>query len=198
MNKEQIKETISTEVRTQTRGWFDFLVKSDIDFEGRKQQENIVVFTRRHWLVLFSPIVSGVMASFLPLIIIIIGAQLLIKYDLSALFTLLWVIYLMMIWFFIFYRLTMHSLDTWIVTNERVIDISQVGLFSRKVSELHLTSIEDISVHTKGVLQSYLDFGNVEIQTAANTQRFLFEEIPKPIIVKDKIMHAASLHNHQK
>lgn len=198
MDKEEIKKVINDEVRTQTRGWFDFLVKSNVDFEGRKEKEEIVVFTRRHWLVLFSPIVSGLLASLLPLLIIIIGAQLLIKYNLSALFTLLWVLYLMMIWFFIFYKLTMHSLDTWIVTNERIIDISQVGLFSRKVSELHLTSIEDISVHTNGVLQSYLNFGNVEIQTAANTQRFLFEEIPKPLEVKDKIMHAASLHNHQK
>jgi len=198
MKTEEIKEIINEEVRTQTRGWFDFLIKSEIDFEGRKQSEQIIVFTRRHWLVLFSPIVSGLMASFLPFIIIVIGAQLLVKYNLSGLFTLLWIIYLMMIWFFIFYKLTMHSLDTWIVTDERIIDISQIGLFSRKVSELHLTSIEDISVHTKGVLQSYLDFGNVEIQTAANAQRFLFEEIPKPIIIKDKIMHAASLHNHQR
>ena len=195
MNKEEITEIVGTAVRTQARGWFDFLMKSNMDFEGRKSNEEIIIFTRRHWLVLFGPIFSGIMASLLPIIIIIISAQLLIKYNLSALFTLLWIIYLMMIWFFIFYKLTMHALDTWIVTSDRIIDISQIALFSRKVSELHITSIEDISVQTEGMTQSYFDFGNVEIQTAARTQRFLFEEIPHPIQVKDKIMEAASTYN---
>jgi uncharacterized membrane protein YdbT with pleckstrin-like domain len=85
----------------------------------------------------------------------------------------------------------MHSLDTWIVTNERVIDISQIGLFKRKVSELHLESIQDISVHTDGVIQSYLNFGNVEIQTGGAVLRFLFEEVPNPLEIKSLTMEAA-------
>ncbi len=200
MKEETIDEKINQSaegeiITTKTRGWFDFLLQSKVDFEGQKENEKIIVFTRRHWLVLFSPIFSGLLASLLPFIVIIISAQLLIKYNLSTLFTLLWAAYLMMIWYYIFYKLTMHSLDTWIVTTERIIDISQIGLFRRKVSELHLTSIEDISVNTNGFIQSHFDFGNLEIQTAARTQRFLFEEIPDPIKVKDKIMNAAMKHN---
>lgn len=195
---EKMMQTAEGEVTIKSRGWFDFLIKSNIDFDGRKENEDVIVLTRRHWIILLSPVAGGLLASLLPFVIIIISAQLLIKYNLSNLFTLLWVIYIMMIWFFIFYRLTMHILDTWIVTSERILDIQQLGLFRRKVSELHLISIEDISVNIDGFIQSHFDFGNIEIQTAGVSQRFMFEEIPHPLKIKDDIMSAANLHNHQK
>ena len=85
----------------------------------------------------------------------------------------------------------MHALDTWIVTNERIVDILQIRLFTRKVSELHLESIQDISVNTTGMIESYFDFGNIEIQTGATANRFLFEQVPHPLQIKDSIMDAA-------
>lgn len=192
-----IKETIdiaNVEIKTQSRNLFDFLSHSEMSFEGKKQDENILVFTRRHWFVLLSTIIVGLFASVLPLLLIVLGAEILIEYNLSAIFTLTWVIYLMVIWFYVFYKLTMYALDSWIVTDERILDISQMALFRRKVSELHLTSIEDTSVHTDGFVQSYLNFGDVEIQTAATTQRFLFDDVPKPLEIKDTIMTAAAKH----
>ncbi len=194
MNTEEIKKTAEIEIKTQTRGLFDFLIKSKIDFEGKRENEEILVFTRRHWIILLRPMITGIVSSIIPFLIIIVAAPLLVKYQLSTIFTLIWVLYIMMLWVYVFHTLTMHTLDTWIVTNERIIDISQIGFFKRKVSELHLSSIEDISVHVSGVLQSYFEFGNLEIQTAASSQRFLFEEIPTPLIVKDKIMHTAMNH----
>jgi hypothetical protein len=192
-----LKETIdiaNVEIKTQSRSLFDFLSHSEMNFEGRKEGEKILIFTRRHWFVLLSTCLGGLFASVLPLILIILGAKILIEYNLSAIFTLTWVIYLMLIWFYVFYKLTMYSLDSWIVTDERILDISQLALFRRKVSELHLASIEDTSVHTDGFIQSYLNFGDVETQTAATTQRFLFDDVPNPLAIKDVIMTAAGKH----
>ena len=192
-----LKETLeiaNVEIKTQSRSLFDFLSHSEMNFEGKKEGEEILIFTRRHWFVLLNTCISGLFASILPLLIIVFGAKFLIQYNLSTIFTLTWIIYLMTIWIFVFYKLTMYSLDSWIVTDERILDISQLALFKRKVSELHLTSIEDTSVHTDGFIQSYLNFGDVEIQTAATTQRFLFDDVPKPIEIKDAIMTAAAKH----
>lgn len=176
---------------SETRGIFDFLAHSHLNFEGKKDHEQILVFTRRHWFILLSPVAGAAFASILPLLLIVVGAKILIEYNLSGVFTLCWIIYLMVIWFTLFYKLTMHALDTWIVTDERVIDIIQIGLFRRKVSELHLESIQDTSVNTTGIAQSYLNFGNIEIQTGATAQRFLFDQVPNPIKIKDTIMEAA-------
>jgi hypothetical protein len=192
-----LKETIdiaNLEIKTQSRSLFDFLSHSEMNFEGKKEGEEILIFTRRHWFVLLKTIVGGLFASILPLILVVLGAKILIQYNLSAVFTLTWVIYLMLIWFYVFYKLTLYSLDSWIVTDERILDISQIALFRRKVSELHLASIEDTSVHTDGFIQSYLNFGDVETQTAATTQRFLFDDVPNPLQIKDVIMSAAGKH----
>jgi uncharacterized membrane protein YdbT with pleckstrin-like domain len=170
---------------------FEFLTHSDLNFEGKKEQEKIIVFTRRHWFILLSPVIGAMFASVIPLILVILGAKILVQYNLSGVFTLCWIIYLMIIWFALFYKLTMHALDTWIVTNERVIDIIQIGLFRRKVSELHLESIQDISVNIHGIVQSYLNFGNIEIQTGATAQRFMFDQVPNPLKIKDEVMEAA-------
>lgn len=191
MNTEEVIKIAGEEIKTQSRSMFEFLTHSDLHFEGKKEDEKIIVFTRRHWFILLKPMVAGIFASILPLLLVIIGAKILVEYNLSGVFTLCWIIYLMIIWFTMFYKLTMHSLDTWIVTDERIIDILQIGLFRRKVSELHLESIQDISVNTNGIVQSYLDFGNIEIQTGATAQRFLFDQVPHPLKIKDKIMEAA-------
>jgi signal transduction histidine kinase len=190
MNKEETKNIIS--IKEISRGWLDSLFSSHINFEDKRENERIIVFTRRHWFVLLTTVAGGFLMSLLPFVLVILGAEILVQYNLSAIFTLFWSLYIMSVWYFIFYQLTMYVLDTWIVTNQRVIDIMQIRFFSRKVSELNLESIQDISVNTTGIIQSYFNFGNVEIQTAAAAQRFLFEEVPHPLDIKDKIMEAAN------
>lgn len=166
----------------------------DITFEGKDIDETLLVFTRRHWFVLFGVVISTLFASFLPIILIILLAPLIVTYSgASILFLFCWLIYIMVLWFILSYKLTLHSLDTWIVTNERILDIVQIGLFNRKISELHLESIQDISVNTKGLVESYLNFGNIEIQTGATAQRFMFDKVPNPLDIKDVIMDAAKL-----
>lgn len=164
----------------------------DITFEGKNNGETLLVFTRRHWFVLFGVVMTTIFASLLPIILIVLLAPLIVRYEgASILFMFCWLIYIMVLWFMLAYKLTMHSLDTWIVTDERILDIVQIGLFNRKISELHLESIQDISVNTKGLVESYLNFGNIEIQTGATAQRFMFDKVPNPLDIKDVIMDAA-------
>lgn len=187
---EKLNSGTVTETDKKT-GLFDFFKNSKMTFEGRKDGEKVIVFTRRHWITMANICIGSALASLLPLVVIVLGASYIIAYDASTWVALLWIAYEMCIWFALFYRLTMHSLDVWIVTNERIVDSLQLGLFRRKVSELHLESIQDISVNTSGIIQSYFDFGHIEIQTGATAQRFAFEDVPHPIWVKDQIMETA-------
>ena len=70
--------------------------------------------------------------------------------------------------------------DIHIVTNERVIDIDQNGLFNRRVSELSLDNVEDASNSTVGILPNIFNYGNVEIQTAGTKPNFVFEFVAHP------------------
>jgi hypothetical protein len=71
-----------------------------------------------------------------------------------------------------------YYLDVWIVTNERVINIEQKGLFSREVSEKELHKMQDITSDVDGFWATMLNYGDVYIQTAGEKERFVFKHIP--------------------
>ncbi len=73
-----------------------------------------------------------------------------------------------------------YWLDVFILTERRILDIDQKGLFSRTVSELRLYRTQDVTAEIKGMLHTILDYGNVYIQTAGEIERFHFEDIPHP------------------
>ena len=81
-------------------------------------------------------------------------------------------------------QVTDYFLDMWIVTNERIINIEQRGLFSRVVSEMRLNQVQDISSHTHGFLETFLTYGDVTIQTAGEKLQFHFKNIDNPDDVK--------------
>lgn len=167
----------------------------ELSFEGQKDGEKLVVFTRQHWYLIFWTVINSIFAAFLPIIIIVFSASFIVEHPgSSVVFMFFWMVYIMCIWFMLMYKIVFHILNIWIVTDSRILDIWQIGFFNRQVSELHLESIQDISVKSSGIIQSYFNFGNIDIQTAGASQHFTFEEVPNPIEIKDKIMDAANVY----
>lgn len=84
-----------------------------------------------------------------------------------------------------------YYLDLWIVTNERIIDINQVGLFKRTVAELDLKKIQDVSSDITGFFATFFNYGDVGIQSAGATQKFGFHKVPKPHEVRTQVLKLA-------
>src|SRR3989344_476128 len=93
----------------------------------------------------------------------------------------------LIIWIIFFVRWTDYYLDVLLVTNKRVMDIEQIGLFSRDTLETRLENIQDIRVEVAGFLASIMDFGNPRLQTAGSTTEFVIKNIHKPHKTKDII-----------
>jgi len=70
--------------------------------------------------------------------------------------------------------------DIVILTNKRIVDINQNGLFNRTIDELDILHVEDVSAKVTGFFGTMLDFGCVEIQTAGTARNFIFTNIPHP------------------
>jgi uncharacterized membrane protein YdbT with pleckstrin-like domain len=81
-----------------------------------------------------------------------------------------------------------------IITDRRIIENEQHGFFNRKISELHAYRVQDVSVHTNGIVETMLHFGDIVVQTAASEKQFVFHKIPNPEEVKDSIMKIVSTH----
>ena len=94
-------------------------------------------------------------------------------------------------WLFLFQNFLDYFLDIWIVTNKRVLNIEQTGLFARTVSELRLYRVQDVTSTVKGFIPTLFDYGNMEIQTAGEKVRFVFEQIPHPTRISKSVLELA-------
>ena len=74
------------------------------------------------------------------------------------------------------------------VTNERVINVDQRRLFSRRVSEVRLAQVQDITSEVEGFLHTFFKFGDINLQTAAESGKFTFKNIPNPDNVRETIL----------
>lgn len=81
-----------------------------------------------------------------------------------------------------------YILSIQIVTNERLIDIDQKGLFNREVNTLPIANIENVTYKQNGIIGSIFNFGNVVVQSAgeessgaaSKTNGFVFDNVPQP------------------
>jgi hypothetical protein len=96
--------------------------------------------------------------------------------------------YYLFIWLFFFFSFVDYYLDVWIVTNRRIIDMEQNGLFSRTVSEQKLEKMQDVTSEVRGFFPTIFAYGNVYIQTAGEKERFHFRQIPNPDAVRDLLI----------
>lgn len=98
--------------------------------------------------------------------------------------------FLIVLWVGFFIEWTDFMLDTWILTNERLVDVEQITLFSRRVSTLTLDRIQDITVEESGFLETFLGIGDVLIQTASEIEQFKVRGAKNPVQIKDMIQQA--------
>ncbi len=162
---------------------------------GCQQDEKLVYFLRRHPITLLSLFFGYGAFFFLPIVSFILArdaeSAFLTDPVLLPLVVLGASLFLMLMWLFLFQAFLDYYLDIWVVTNHRIVNIAQSGLFHRQVSELRLYRIQDATASIGGPLRTILNFGKVEIQTAGENSRFVFEDIPEPQEVTKTILQLA-------
>lgn len=82
-----------------------------------------------------------------------------------------------------------YYLDVWFITDRRVIDIEQTGLFRRRISEFSTLRVQDVSAARIGIWETWLDYGDVIIQTAGEQANFIMANIHEPYGVARLIMN---------
>lgn len=172
--------------------FLSIFTESSNHFEGEEDGEKVVLLIRRHPFFILLRLFFFFILVLIPIAIISTFSSFIYSHHIFNFFLFASSVWYLFIWSGIFYALTMYTLDVWIVTNHRIIDSTQHGFFDRRVSELHLTRIQDISVQTQGVIQTVLHFGDLQVQTAGAEEKFKFSQIPNPVKVKDEIMRLAS------
>lgn len=80
------------------------------------------------------------------------------------------------------------SMNVLAITNQRVIDMNQHGVFQRTVAETTYDKIQDVRYTVHGVWQTMFQFGSIVIQTAGNSTTLELNNIKNPFEVQQHIM----------
>lgn len=167
------------------------MLSKEHPFPGQAPDEKVLLFARRHWLSFLPFLGITIAMSLIPMITII-----LVYFTDSDIFT-SFVLTLIIFGFSAYLLLVLavflvawmdYYFDILILTDRRIIDIEQRGLFNREITELELLHIEDVRAELKGFWQSFFNFGEVYIQTAGTAPNFSFPFIPNPNVVARQIM----------
>lgn len=143
---------------------------------------------RRHWFVLFFEFFFVIL-----LVIFLVAVVGGLNYNFQSFFNLVskpliilfFLIFLQTLLVIIFAILVDYYLDLWIVTNRRSIRIELKGLFNREITSIDHGRVQEITVKMRGVFPALLNYGDVYIQSAAETSfDFVFSQIPNPEDVK--------------
>src|SRR3989344_8704155 len=160
-------------------------------FPSQLEDEKIYLVVREHWFRFFLKLLVWAF-----LVVLLIAFQQFVPVWLPGLFegavgqvtNLFTQIYILIIILGLFLIFVVYYLNIQVVTNLRVVDIDQVGLFSHVVSELHIAKIEDVTSETNGVFGTVFNYGNVYIQTAGTVERFEFLNVPNPTAIEKLVL----------
>ena len=129
-----------------------------LDFEGQRPGEELLFIFRRH-------IIAMRKGFYL----------LLIPFAISALPVLIWQDNLQLLWspvigfglglILFFYHWMMWYFTVYIVSNQRLRQVTQRGFFGKDVVELRLSKIQNISYNIPGFTGEIFGFGTIVIQT---------------------------------
>jgi len=83
--------------------------------------------------------------------------------------------------------------NVFIVTNRRILDFDFKPLSSFTVAEAELTAIQDVSESVIGVIPSFFDYGDLQIQTAGEKIKFIVKQIPRPTWLRNILVDLARI-----
>jgi len=153
------------------------------------ENEEVVYEVRKHWFVMVIPSLVGLLCALIPLFIYICLSTLLPAFDevlkgYGVVLLSLWSFWILVWWVFWFIKWTDYYLDVWYITNKRIIDIEQRGIFHRIVSTLRYEKVQDITFEVKGIFEVFIGFGDVHVQTAGEDQEIIIKHAKNPEGVK--------------
>lgn len=152
-------------------------------FPGQQANEKVCMVTRAHWIVLAGQILVWL---FFAVVLVLFDVFILpaipgaMKQPIISIINLFKSIYIMAMAAAIFAIWIIYYLNYQIVTDERIVDMTQKNLLYHTISELNLNRIQDVTAEIKGVFGTFFNYGNVYVQTAGEMERFQFDNVPDP------------------
>jgi uncharacterized membrane protein YdbT with pleckstrin-like domain len=74
----------------------------------------------------------------------------------------------------------LYKNDVIIVTNEKIAQVLYKTIFNRKISQLSIGDVQDVTVYQEGVFPRIFKYGTIVIETAGEQANYKFTYVPDP------------------
>ncbi|PIR71092.1 MAG: hypothetical protein COU44_01420, partial [Candidatus Nealsonbacteria bacterium CG10_big_fil_rev_8_21_14_0_10_40_24] len=155
-------------------------LSENMTFEGQKEGENIIFVLHQHPWTLAK-------LAFEMLALAVLVATIFMFFGLSWVFFYVFAPSFLIGGYFVLRGYFTWQNNVYILTNLRILAVAQKGFFHRKVSEVFLEKIADITYEIKGFWQTMLNFGNVLIKTSGQEAAFEILKVDNPFSTSQKI-----------
>lgn len=165
-------------------------------FTGEREGEQTIAVIRKHPIVYFKIILIFLLTVVLPLAVFLwlwsmkypFGAYLSRGYVVlifSSLYMMYGLLFSCIAWL-------NEEFDVLVLTNQRIMDITQLSLLRRSVASTPLDRIQDAKTHVSGFLQTVLNYGDLMVKTASGDATDIqIDRIPNPGDAARLIMETA-------
>jgi len=159
---------------------------SNVKFETQDFEEEILLIIRAHWITNVPRFLLALIIFFAPVVLRSFPLLNSFPVRFQIIFVVIWYLILLM---FVFEKFLSWFFNLTIITDERIVDVDFVNLTTKKVSDAELDKIQDVSFTNTGVFGTIFNYGDVRVQTAAETAEFIFEKVPHPGDVAKILQH---------
>lgn len=174
-------------------------MNSIFDFPGKRDGEEVLEVVKKHTIVFIKIIMAFFLIVLLPLIVFLLfwftAYPLSNYYDrgiVVGIFSCIFILYGLL---FTCIRWLNEEFDVFIITTDRLIDVTQISFLKRSVASTPLEQIQDTTGLVSGFIPTILKYGDLTVQTAAgNASELFIDRIPDPESISRKILDWA----HQK
>jgi membrane protein YdbS with pleckstrin-like domain len=155
-----------------------------------RPNEQKLMETRTHWMTVVKPFLFLLLAV---AVFILFQFVIHIDGDLSGIVRWASALILAAVALYFLYREIYRRRDLWAVTNLRVID--ERGVFTLYSKESPLEKINNLS-YRQSLLGRLLNYGEVEIQTAAEDGATIYRMVTGPKLLKETIAQCREKYDH--
>ena len=155
----------------------------ELDFEGQRDGEELLFVFRRHPIVMrkgFYMLLIPLVVTCIPFLIWQNNLELLILPIIGLTLGLVLFAYHYIMWYFTMY----------IVSDQRIRQVTQKGFFGKDVVELRLSKIQNISYNIPGFSGEFLGYGTIVIQTFVGD--LVIHKVEHPDEIYNKLQDAVS------
>jgi hypothetical protein len=160
-------------------------------FESQLENEKVYMIIRQHWLALFVKYaVISVMFAFGLALWIYVPRFLgdFFSDEISLAFALFMYLYMLGLLLGTLLVTIFYYLHLQIITDLRMVDVDQLSLFRRNVSEIQIENVEEVTSKSHGFLATLFNYGDITVQTSGSKIEFEFERVAHPEQIKKMIL----------